>query len=317
MHIDDINKITSQYMTVKKAAPNQWKVTQKLRQSVKASAKLQVVATEPTRARALKVVKEKGYAAIEARRDGGFDLLFACPQEDYLRGMVIGAFYAAALFEQESANPQTTDLSGSREKFLQITSGLSGTAFAPIRSRSRMEDDIRMLAQYDPNFEFDSKGVYSWGSIKNFAEQIGIVQKIKFCEQQKQNLYSASVHGKQIPFEPSGPVDLYSCTQKLYYEQKCNLIVEKSGKDQYKIVYCDSGRNYLRGMQKIYQIMDPLLENSGYAPELRASIIKNLFRQEINTARINAGHSVLTPKQDLAVALEFTTARKARTAQEQ
>ena len=166
--------------------------------------------------------------------------------------------------------------------------------------------------QYNSYYDITDSDSYPWWLLANFSKSIGLVKKNKYCDELKLNLYDMRVYGHYTPLEPLQPTDLLTCKEKLYYEQNCNLIAEELGNNKYKIIHCDLGKNYFRGLLRAYRILEPLTENSENGAKLRAGIILNLFRKEINKARTEAGYSALSYEQDLVLGSVFTPA-KART----
>ena len=304
MLLNDIKKITSQYMLVKRTAPRKWQALKPAKNSSHAQAKLKVVATKATRAHAVAVVQAQGCAALEPRGGDDYAVLSTSPAENYLQGLIIAAAYTQTLLA--AAMKTGAELTSVRGDFLQNISNLSGTAFAAIRSQERSARDVLLADQLDERCAFDTNDVYSWEEIKKLAPQIGIIQKNKFCTKQKLDLYDLRVHGKSNPFPAAAPANIHVSKEILYYEQNCQLIVEKLGTTQYKILYCDSAKNYLRGTVRAYKILEPLIENPTLAPRARIRIIENLLWQEIREQRERAGYSILSSKIDFPAALDFS-----------
>ena len=106
MHKNELNKIVRQYLVVQKISSDEWQVQQQASDQLPPSGNPVVLATETTRERALEVIRENGCAAVECTKKNNYKIVFICPKEDYLRGLVTGSLCARQLLEISLKNPR-------------------------------------------------------------------------------------------------------------------------------------------------------------------------------------------------------------------
>ena len=306
MNLLELDKIVGQYMIVKKVSPEEWQILQRPSAQAAGPENFTVVATKKTRALALEVIAENPCAAVEQTRKNNYKLIFTCPREDYIRGLVTGSLFASQLLEISLKNPRDFDLCATRAQYIQILqSGGEDSTYG--ESSENLSRKIIGADQFNSAYDIIDSDSYPWRLLSEFSKSIGIVKKNKYCEEKKLDLYDSRVYGPYIPLETPPPSDIRTCKEKLYYEQNCNLIVEELSNGKYKIIHCDLAKNYFRGLVNAYKILEPLTENSEGVANLRTEIIKNLFRKEINTARREAGYPALAYEQELHLGMVFPT----------
>ena len=296
MQRTELTKIVDDYLIIKGGA-GVYQVAHPAQEQGPNKKELKVLATKASQAQAEAVAREKLCAVVQEAGPDNYILLWARPQEAYIRGLALGSVMVQQLWGAPPPTKMAFDLTSVATQYLYVLA----ENFAPGSglNNGNIEAEIRTTTQYSEKYNVDAPEPYPWRVIAQLAPRCGIVRKDKFCPELKTHLYAMRVYGTPtaLPVPPPAHVDI--CKERLYYEQECNLIVDEVGPDQYQIIYCDLGRNYFRGLARVYSVVGPMTENSEHLPKTRQEIIMNLLRKEINEARERAGHAPLTAEQDL------------------
>ena len=142
---------------------------------------------------------------------------------------------------------------------------------------------VKSLSRYDKNAEIKDSGLFK------LSEVLALSTKTAFLDKKDRKYYYYSKHKAAA----RGLGTWETACRQAVDDMQCNIIALKVSTNMYKIVYADTGKNYLRGAIAAASA----LKNIHLAPYIPASKKLKVFNEQLikyaNIARIDLGYKEL------------------------
>ena len=248
---------------------------------------------------AIKVAQENESNLIAEKTPEGFKLVMSALNRNYLKGLQFGVITAQTALEDFASDPFSEKLYNAN---CRITSCITKDCeeLADIKSiPDKLCDLLSMINRYYPSGRIRSEEVYSTKEIKSLSPVYGIITNTGKDDDKYHGVINTAEKNGKSPLNPHTAATIDSVIERMA-EQGCALVVEKIKANQYKIVYSDLQKNFLRGQIAVGIALEKAREYSNMSDKKLESKVNDDLRKiirkaqkEINLPSLKANDTVL------------------------
>ena len=237
----------------------------------------------------------KRVLVLESTDDKNYKIIESNVKTEYLNGLATGAKIISYILGPEypphHSEKSLLMVQEDLEEYMARVLSFSPYAPAPRSDNVPMSSLLKHLSEYSKEYQVTDSEEYSLKELQKISGRFGLISKPAGSEDYNLNAWCTKQNRKVRNFEAG--------LGSLVEHFNCDLIAERLPNDKYKIIYCETGKNYLRGLTAAALVLDETIKQPGIPISQKYKQLQQKLIEYANLARGELGYKKLSSKYDI------------------